>query len=243
MSTCMKRPPGSSDTSLGGGLSFIRPLSGGPRRWRQVSREVQSSFYSRSSGASGARRRMRGVEGWGRHLRNGAHPAATSTYALTHPSNLCETWMRLFAPRTVPDCSEWESAISPCGPSNRNGRRLGRVAHGPRSRCRPVTPYRVEEARQAAGQRDHARGSRTRRIGPAAWTSHQRMRRFPALVIRPRRSLSPELNSGERGHGRPPPHAFGENVRRHRSWPQRPLRSPVPRGEPSAGAGLARQSA
>jgi len=35
--------------------------------------------------------------------------------------------MRLFAPRTVPDCSEWESAISPCGPSNRNGRRLGRV--------------------------------------------------------------------------------------------------------------------
>ena len=155
MSTCMKRPPGSSDTSLGGGLSFIRPLSGGPRRWRQVAREVQSSFYSRSSGASGARRRMRGVEGWGRHLRNGAHPAATSTYALTHPSNLCETRMRLIAPRTVPDCSEWESAISPCGPSNRNGRRLGRVAHGPRSRCRPVTPYRVEEARQAAGQRDH----------------------------------------------------------------------------------------
>jgi hypothetical protein len=35
----------------------------GPRRLIQGSHEVGSSFYSRSSGASGARRRMRGVEG------------------------------------------------------------------------------------------------------------------------------------------------------------------------------------
>jgi len=70
------------------------------------SREVWSSFYSRSSGASGARRRMRGVEGWGRHLCNGARTAAKSTYAFTHPSNLREARVPLIALRTASDFSE-----------------------------------------------------------------------------------------------------------------------------------------
>jgi len=61
------------------------------------SREVPSALYSRSSRARGTRRRMRGFEGWGRHLRSGPAAAAKSTFALTHPSNLRET-MRLTTP-------------------------------------------------------------------------------------------------------------------------------------------------
>ena len=34
---------------------------------------------------------MRGVEGWGRHLRNGSATAASQHFALTHPSNLRKT--------------------------------------------------------------------------------------------------------------------------------------------------------
>jgi hypothetical protein len=48
---------------------------------------------------------MRGVEEWGRHLRNGARTAAKSTYALTHPSNLRETRVPRIAQRTVSDFS------------------------------------------------------------------------------------------------------------------------------------------
>src|SRR5687767_14983834 len=55
------------------------------------SREVRSALYSRSSKARGTRRRMRGFEGWGRHLRSGPAMAAKPTFALTHPSNLRET--------------------------------------------------------------------------------------------------------------------------------------------------------
>jgi hypothetical protein len=33
---------------------------------------------------------MSGVEGWGRHLRNGSATAARQHVALTHPSNLHE---------------------------------------------------------------------------------------------------------------------------------------------------------
>ena len=55
------------------------------------SREVPSALYSRSSKARGTRRRMRGFEGWGRHLRSGPATAAKPTFALTHPSNLRET--------------------------------------------------------------------------------------------------------------------------------------------------------
>jgi hypothetical protein len=90
MLTSMKRPPVSSETVVCGVPPVpCFPLSA-PRRVIQDSREVGSSFYSRSSGASGARRRMRGVEGWGRHLGNGARAAAKSTHAFTHPSNLRE---------------------------------------------------------------------------------------------------------------------------------------------------------
>ena len=45
------------------GCACSRPRGRG--RW---SREVPSALYSRSSRARGARRRMRGFEGWGRHL-------------------------------------------------------------------------------------------------------------------------------------------------------------------------------
>ena len=38
-----------------------------------------------------ARRRKRGVVGWGRHLRSGHGAAAKETFALTHPSNPRET--------------------------------------------------------------------------------------------------------------------------------------------------------
>ena len=55
------------------------------------SREVPSALYSRSSKARGTRRRMRGFEGRGRHLRSGPATAAKPTFALTHPSNLRET--------------------------------------------------------------------------------------------------------------------------------------------------------
>src|SRR5438034_5570225 len=55
-------------------------------------REVPSSFYSRSSGASHFARGARGeFEGWGRHLRGAPRTAAKETCALTHPSNLRET--------------------------------------------------------------------------------------------------------------------------------------------------------
>jgi hypothetical protein len=37
--------------------------------------------------ASEAHRRMRGVEGWGRHLRSGSRAATKEVLALTHPSN------------------------------------------------------------------------------------------------------------------------------------------------------------
>jgi hypothetical protein len=38
--------------------------------------------------ATGGRRRMNGVEGWGRHLRTGSRTVAKEAHALTHPSNL-----------------------------------------------------------------------------------------------------------------------------------------------------------
>jgi len=176
-------------------------------------REVGSSFYSRSSGASGARRRMRGVERWGRHLGNGARTAAKSTHAFTHPSNLRGKSV-IIAPRTASDCHSAMFAFAPRRSSDGSDR-LRRVARHASWRVRrPVAQHRIEEAGQAAGQRDDGnllaaargdargptpqggvRGSRRRRIDTAAWTSNQRIRVFPALVIRPRRWLSPELTS------------------------------------------------
>ncbi len=99
----MKRPPVSSDSCLYGVPLLPAFHVSGPRRLIHGSREVRSSFYSRSSVASAARRRMRGVEGWGRHLRNGSRTAAKEFHALTHPSNLRETMVPLIARRTVSD--------------------------------------------------------------------------------------------------------------------------------------------
>ena len=48
------------------------------------SRGVPPALYSRSSRARGARLRMRGFDGWGRHLRSGAAAAAKSTFR-AHP--------------------------------------------------------------------------------------------------------------------------------------------------------------
>jgi len=56
------------------------------------SREVPSSFYSRSSGGKRlSSPAQEGIRGWGRHLAGGTRPAAKATFALTHPSNLRET--------------------------------------------------------------------------------------------------------------------------------------------------------
>ena len=65
------------------------------------SREVPSALYSRSSRARGTRRRMRGFEGWGRHLSSGPAAAAKATFALTHPSNLRETVRLSYLTTTV----------------------------------------------------------------------------------------------------------------------------------------------
>ena len=90
MLTCMKRLAVSSrGVSLPVSRVRVFACSGmGSGRW---SREVPSALYPRSSKARGTRRRMRGFEGWGRHLRSGPAAAAKPTFALTHPSNLRET--------------------------------------------------------------------------------------------------------------------------------------------------------
>ena len=108
----MKRPPVSSD--LRSAVVPLLPLScvSGLRRWLYGSREVRSSFYSRSSVASDARRRMRGVEGWGRHLCDGSRTAARNDCALTHPSNLRETVMPLIA---AADCVQLPRVRGPLG--------------------------------------------------------------------------------------------------------------------------------
>ena len=62
-----------------------------------ISRGSVSLLFAltRTSPSSGARRRRRGFEGWGRHLRGGPATAAKATFALTHPSNLRETSARI----------------------------------------------------------------------------------------------------------------------------------------------------
>lgn len=82
-----------------------------------------------------ARRRTRGFEGWGRHLRGGTRTAAKAPCALTHPSNLRETG-------ALPVTSSWSRGD--------RGRRSGlcgaaRVEHA------PISEQRIEDASQAAG--------------------------------------------------------------------------------------------
>jgi hypothetical protein len=63
-----------------------------PGQWRAVSRGSVSLLFALVKGEGrSARRRMRGFEGWGRHLSSGSATAAKPTFALTHPSNLRET--------------------------------------------------------------------------------------------------------------------------------------------------------
>jgi hypothetical protein len=94
MLTCMKRLA-VSRRGVSLPVSRVRGSRAvGSGRW---SREVPSTLYPRSSRARGTRRRMRGFEGWGRHLRSGPAAAAKPTFALTHPSNLRET-IRLTTP-------------------------------------------------------------------------------------------------------------------------------------------------
>jgi hypothetical protein len=61
-------------------------------QWPLVSRGSVSLLSALVKG-EGTRRRLRGFEGWGRHLCSGPAAAAKATLALTHPSNLRETKM------------------------------------------------------------------------------------------------------------------------------------------------------
>ncbi|MBI4012155.1 MAG: transposase [Candidatus Rokubacteria bacterium] len=97
-------------------------------------------------GASGARRRMREVEGWGRHLRNGPAAAAKPTLALTHPSNLRERYRSSSHRGLCLTSQGWEpdsgAPRSPRGPriaSVDPGRSLGipEIGHFPVLRAPP----------------------------------------------------------------------------------------------------------
>src|SRR5712691_6213303 len=110
------------------------------------SREVPSALYSRSSRARGTRRRMRGFEGWGRHLSSGPAAAAKATFALTHPSNLRET-------TRLTTSSPSSQSHRPSRVHRGDGVRQGRGAAGRIHRSIPEEG--IENAGQAAGQRDN----------------------------------------------------------------------------------------
>jgi hypothetical protein len=86
------------------------------------------------------------------------------------------------------------------------------------------------------------RGSRSRRIETAAWVSNQRTRLEPALVIRPRRCVSPSSAREGRAPGRPRPRVGGGGARPRRSPPRRPPPSPARCSARSAGGAPARRS-
>src|SRR5712691_3079753 len=88
---------------------------------------------------------MRGFEGWGRHLSSGPAAAAKATFALTPPSNLRET-------TRLTTSSPSSQSPRPLRVQRGDGDRQGRGAAG----CihRPIPEERIENAGQAAGQRD-----------------------------------------------------------------------------------------
>src|SRR6266436_3925770 len=148
------------------------------------SREVPSALYSRSSRARGTRRRMRGFEGWGRHLSSGPAAAAKATFALTHPSNLRET-------TRLTTSSPSSQSHRPSRVQRGDGVRQGRGAAG-RIHC-VIPEERIENAGQAAGQCDDgdvlapARGDapgpgpeRLSRGGPAAQDRERGLNEQPA---------------------------------------------------------------
>ena len=182
--------------SFGSSCSSIRSFAS---RSRLGIREVQPLLFALVV-ASHARRRMNGVEGWGRHLRYGSRAATQAVQRAPppiepgepqRPHRRAHSWVRLGGGRRA------GHGCDPCG-----------FVSG------AVAKPRIEDPGQAPGQRDdgdepatacrETLGPRAEgggggmphaRIDTAAWTSRERSRRWPALVIRPRRWPSPELHS------------------------------------------------
>src|SRR3972149_2074914 len=122
------------------GCACSRSRGGG--RW---SREVPSALYSRSSRARGTRRRMRGFEGWGRHLRSGPAAAAKATFALTHPSTLRE-----ISPRIVRASST--RSHGPHGGCRRSG--MTRMPNALRFEHAAIAQQRIKDSGEATGEGD-----------------------------------------------------------------------------------------
>ena len=158
MLPCMKRL---AVSSRGASLPCLVPCVRVQWAVGPWSREVPSALYSRSSRARGTRRRMRGFEGWGRHLRSGPATAAKPTFALTHPSNLRETieahpHHHHSGPVTVTvshsqSSSRLRGVISRVKRGDRGGKGRGR---GAGRIHRSIPEERIENAGQAAGERD-----------------------------------------------------------------------------------------
>ena len=153
------------------------------------SREVPSALYSRSSKARGTRRRMRGFEGWRRHLRSGRAAAAKPTFALIHPSNLRET-IRL----TTPSSSSLSSPSQSQSPVRwfsrmKRGDGVGQGCGAAGRIHRAVPEERVEDAGQAAGERhdgDVLAAARGDAQGPGPRSRGPRPRAAGGAGLRPR---------------------------------------------------------
>jgi hypothetical protein len=178
---------------------FVHPRRASDSESR--SREVRSALYSRSSRARDARRRMRGFEGWGRHLRGGPATAAKQHVALTHPANLREIRARIVR-------------ASSTGLRVHEGSRRGpRSPNVPGLEDAAIAEQRIEDAGEATGEGDdgdvfpaargdaQGPGSQLFRLRRATTEDRDRglnqqpVREWPALVIGPRRWVSPELYS------------------------------------------------
>ena len=126
------------------------------------SREGPSALYSRSSKARGTRRRMRGFEGRGRHLRSGPATAAKATCALTHPSNLARdhqahhhTIISIHWPSPLSQSVHVPSQVQSVTPVRLGGSRVkrrDRVGKGRRRGAGRVHRAIPEERREKAGQ-------------------------------------------------------------------------------------------
>ena len=90
--------------------------------------------------ARDARRRTRGFEGWGRHLRSGPATAARQHFALTHPSNLREIRARI-----VRASSTRSHGHESSGTRRPNALRLEHAA---------IAQQRIEDAGEAPGEGD-----------------------------------------------------------------------------------------
>src|SRR5262245_49631324 len=138
--------------------SFVLLLR--PGQWPAVSRGSISLLFAlvKGEGRSG-RRRMRGCEGWGRHLSSGPATAAKSTFALTHPSNLRETKAlpvvnKLPAIRVDSDCGDGKAVdiaiLCSVAPQPSRGWRVSADSRPVRCRRRPGDPERAAWLEHAA---------------------------------------------------------------------------------------------